>query len=135
MKKSLLLALTVLGFTSFSYAAPEVTSLICKGDDKINWISASLILGTQWGSVAYLGDNYDSAQNPNPEPNGRYAMECATVGNSVTCVGQWATARKPAKVVFTEDASGNVSATFARSPNYGGKVVTFPCKLAEQLPE
>jgi hypothetical protein len=134
MKKCLLLALTVLGFTSFSYAAPE-TLLTCNGDGKIDWIGASLILGTQWGDVAYLADNYDSAQNPNPKPNGRYGMKCRTEGTSIECVGQWATARKPAKVVFTTDEAGNVSATFARSPFRGSEVVTFPCIVKEQSPE
>ena len=116
MKKSLLLSLAVLGFTSFSYAAPMATVISCHGIDELGAVGAFLVLGAQ--TSANLVDNYDTAHR---------RMTCKKAGPAIECAGNWQFKNAPAKVVFTKDAAGNVSASFARSPFYGGETVTLAC--------
>jgi hypothetical protein len=126
MKKYLLLTLAVVGFTSFSYAAPqERISLHCGGNELP--YAALLDINGKWGTIALMVDNYDTAQHSTPERDGTLGLKCQETGNSTECVGVWAWEHKPAKVVFTKDDAGNVSATFARSPYYGGEIVTLAC--------
>lgn len=125
MKKCLLLTLTVLGFTSFSYAASwEAGTLSCNDGQPFGVV---LEIGGQWGTVAFMSDHYDTAQHPAPPQNDHFGLECKAVPGAMKCTGVWAWENKPAKVIFTKDHSGNVSATFTRSEYYGGDLVTVPC--------
>lgn len=127
MKKGIFLALMVLGFSSFSNAAPDVTSLVCRGDYK--YLSASLSFNTKAGTVAHLRDNYDSAPGVTIEGIGRYGLPCKKIGNAIVCEGRWAIVKTPLKVVFTEDEEGNISATFNRSSMWDNETVTNPCQV------
>lgn len=124
MKKCFLFLLIALGFASYSYAAPAKLTLLCDG---VRPYGATLRMGSEWGNVAFMGDNYDTAQYA--EPNGRLGLQCNEVGTAIECTGVWAFEHSPAKVVFSQDTDGKYSATFARSPYYGGAVVTVPCKV------
>lgn len=123
MKKCLLLTLTVLAFTSISHAAPEVSC----GDGPTG---AGLFIYSG-RLVATLHDHFDTAQRSAPRPHGGFGLKCNELGASVECVGIWESEQAPAKVVFTTDASGNISATFARSPYKGGEIVTIACVARE----
>jgi hypothetical protein len=124
MKKCLLFTLTVLGFTSISHALPRSIVLSC--DSEVRGVGASLQTDSEFGIVAFLSDIYDSAQSTTAKPN-LLGLECNEVGTSVECEGTWMHGRGQAKVIFTTDTSGNVSATFNRSSIRGGEVVSIAC--------
>lgn len=126
MKRFILLAMAVLSFASFSHAAPqEKLSFQCGGND-IPY-GAVLDINGKWGTIALMVDNYDTAQHATPDRDGALGLKCQELGNSIECSGVWAWKHNPAKVVFTKDSAGNVTAQFTRSPLHGGKTLTLAC--------